>query len=56
MKLHLAATVALALVVATLARADSHSFKEPFSQTAPFNATGSLSLANVNGSIAIKQR
>jgi len=54
MKIHLAATVALALVAATLARADSYSFKEPFSQTAPFNATGSLSLANVNGNVEIR--
>jgi DUF4097 and DUF4098 domain-containing protein YvlB len=54
MKLHLAATAALVLVAATLARADSYSFKEPFSQTAPFNATGSLSLANVNGNVEIR--
>ena len=54
MKLHLVATAALALVAATLARADSYSFKEPFSQTAPFNATGSLSLANVNGNVEIR--
>jgi hypothetical protein len=43
-----------ALVVATVARADDYSFKEPFSQTAPFNANGSLSLANVNGSVEIR--
>jgi DUF4097 and DUF4098 domain-containing protein YvlB len=54
MKLHLVVTAALALVAATLARADSYSFKEPFSQTAPFNATGSLSLANVNGNVEIR--
>jgi DUF4097 and DUF4098 domain-containing protein YvlB len=54
MKLHLAATAAFFLVAAALARADSYSFKESFSQTAPFNATGSLSLANVNGNIEIR--
>jgi len=54
MKLHLAATAALVLVAAALARADDYSFKEPFSQTAPFNATGSLSLENVNGNVEIR--
>ena len=54
MKLHLAATALLAFVAATLARADDYAFKEPFSQTAPFNATGSLSLANVNGNVEIR--
>jgi len=54
MKLHLAATAAFVLVAAALARADDYSFKEPFSQTAPFNATGSLSLENVNGNVEIR--
>jgi DUF4097 and DUF4098 domain-containing protein YvlB len=54
MKFRSVAIALLALVVAALARADDYSFKEPFSQTAPFNATGSLSLANVNGSVEIR--
>jgi len=54
MKLRPVALALLALVVAALARADDYSFKEPFSQTAPFNATGSLSLANVNGPVDIR--
>ena len=54
MKLRLAVTAALVLVAATLARADAYSFKEPFSQTAPFAATGSLSLENVNGNVEIR--
>jgi len=54
MKFRHVAIALLALVVAALARADDYSCKEPFSQTAPFNATGSLSLANVNGSVEIR--
>ena len=54
MKLRLVAIATLALAVAALARANDYSFKEPFSQTAPFNATGSLSLANVNGPVDIR--
>lgn len=54
MNLYFAATAALAFIAAPLARADDYSFKEPFSQTAPFHATGSLSLENVNGSIEIR--
>jgi len=38
---------------ASLARAESYSFKEPFSQTAPFNANGELSLDNVNGHVEV---
>jgi len=54
MKFRSVAIALLALVVAGLARADDYSFKEPFSQTAPFNANGSLSLANVNGRVEIR--
>lgn len=43
-----------ALLTAAGAYADSYSFKEPFSRTAPFNATGELSLDNVNGSVEIR--
>jgi hypothetical protein len=54
MKLRSVAIALLALVVAALARADDYSCQEAFSQTAPFNATGSLSLANVNGRVEIR--
>ena len=54
MKIRPVAFTALALVVVTLVRACDYSFKEPFSQTAPFKANGSLALANVNGSVEIR--
>lgn len=53
MKLCLLVLATLSLLVAP-ARADSYSFKEPFSRSAPFNATGRISLENVNGSITIE--
>jgi Putative adhesin len=54
MKFRSVAIGLFALVVASFAQAGDYSFKEPFSQTAPFNATGSLSLANVNGRVEIR--
>lgn len=40
-------------VAATLARAD-YAYKQAFSETHPFNANGEISLANVNGNVAIR--
>lgn len=51
--LALASALLLGLTAAA-ARADSYSFKETFTRTAPFNATGTLSLDNVNGSVDIR--
>jgi len=44
----------LSLSIAALARADDYSFKEPFTKTAPFSATGQISLENINGSIDVR--
>jgi len=53
--LFLALTSALLFGLSTAATyADSYSFKERFSRTAPFNATGELTLDNVNGSVEIR--
>jgi DUF4097 and DUF4098 domain-containing protein YvlB len=41
------------LATAALARAD-YSFTQPFSETHPFNATGEVTLANVNGAVTIQ--
>jgi hypothetical protein len=38
---------------ALLTRAEEYSFKEPFTRTAPFNATGELSVDNVNGQVEV---
>lgn len=38
---------------ALVARAESYSFKESFSKSAPFNANGELSLDNVNGQVEV---
>ncbi len=54
MKLQLPALLALGLLVIAPARADSYPHKEPFSRTAPFSATGEVSLQNVNGDIVIE--
>jgi len=44
----------LALCASVLLRAESYSFKEPFTQSAPFNATGEISLETVNGAVEIR--
>ena len=54
MKLIAVPVVAFCLIAAVCARADSYSFKEPFRKTGAFNATGSLSLENVNGDVDIR--
>lgn len=53
MKTPLLALLAFGLLT-TAARADDYSHKEPFSRTAPFDATGQVSLHNVNGDIVIE--
>ncbi len=42
------------LALSALARADSYSFKEPFSRTAAFSPTGTVSLENINGNVTIE--
>jgi Putative adhesin len=56
MKLHLLALLAAGLGTTALLRADSdnYAFKEPFERSAAFNATGEISLENVNGSVEIR--
>lgn len=54
MKSPLLALLAFSLLVAAPARADNYSHQEPFSRTAAFNATGEVSLHNVNGDIVIE--
>ena len=53
MKLPVLAVAAALFVTASLARAD-YSYKEPFSETHPFNARGEVTLSNVNGSVVIR--
>ena len=54
MKLRLFVAIATSLVAAVVARADDYSFKEPFTKTGAFSATGSITLENVNGNIEIR--
>lgn len=53
MKLRRFVALALSLAAVASVRADDYSFKEPFKQTGAFSATGSVTLENVNGNIAI---
>ncbi len=52
MKSFFLALCALA-ATASLARAESYTFKESFTRSAPFNANGELSLENINGAVEI---
>ena len=44
----------LAFALVAVAHASDYNFKEPFTQSAPFNANGAVTLSNVNGSVTIK--
>lgn len=54
MKLRLFAAFVTSLVAITPARADDYSFKEPFTKTGAFSATGIVTLENVNGNVAVR--
>lgn len=54
MKLRLLASIAFAFLAAACAHADSYSFKEPFTKSSPFNAQGTLTVENVNGSVTVR--
>jgi len=54
MKNRLLCVLAFAFVFAAAAHADDYSFKEPFTRTAPFKASGKVSLENINGEISIR--
>jgi len=43
----------LTLITAIIARAENFSFKEPFTRTGAFNATGEIILENINGDVDI---
>jgi DUF4097 and DUF4098 domain-containing protein YvlB len=53
MKIHLLAYLTLGLASVAIARAD-YSFKEPFTKSSPFHASGEISLENVNGNVEIR--
>jgi DUF4097 and DUF4098 domain-containing protein YvlB len=53
MKLHLFALLAFTLTATVVALADDHRYKEPFSESGPFNRNGKITLENVNGQIDI---
>jgi DUF4097 and DUF4098 domain-containing protein YvlB len=54
MKLRLFIALVTSLGAVVLARADDYSFKEPFTRTGAFSATGSVTLENVNGNVEIR--
>lgn len=54
MKTRLVSFLAFSFFAAAFARADSYSFKEPFSRSAPFAADGRVSLHNINGEITVE--
>src|SRR5476651_2134562 len=54
MKLRPLLLAALGLLAAGLARADSYSFTERFSETHPFAAAGEITLGNTNGAVVIR--
>ncbi len=53
MKFRLLALAALALATAAFVRAENYSFKEAFTRTGAFSATGRVSLETVNGDVDI---
>ncbi|ACB75115.1 DUF4097 family beta strand repeat-containing protein [Opitutus terrae] len=54
MHLRLFALLASTLLVAASVRADSYSFKEPFTKSGPFSPTGTLTVHNINGKITVR--
>lgn len=53
MKSKLLASAFALLALTAAVRADEYPFKEPFRHTAPFEASGALSLSSVNGNVAV---
>jgi lia operon protein LiaG len=51
MKIHPAFILVISMLAAGFARGDTYSFKEPFTRTGSFSATGSVTLENINGEI-----
>jgi DUF4097 and DUF4098 domain-containing protein YvlB len=54
MKQHLPSLLALVFSLLAAAHAGTYSFNDPFSQTAPFDPAGKISIENVNGDIDIR--
>ena len=54
MKIHPLIPFAFALLAAVCVHAETYDFKESFSRTGAFSATGKISLKNINGSIAVE--
>jgi DUF4097 and DUF4098 domain-containing protein YvlB len=54
MKLHPAFILVFSMLAAGFARGDTYSFKEPFTRTNSFSATGSVTLENINGDVDIR--
>jgi DUF4097 and DUF4098 domain-containing protein YvlB len=54
MKLPPLVLLSLALLAPAVSRAGDYPFKEPFTRTAAFHATGEVSVENVNGSITVR--